>query len=77
VEIHDSTFQSNTAYDVSSSKTLIVSRNFLNFLYIPAHHMEQFQMTTALSILLGSSLILAQRVRLRIGFHFHHFPAPS
>jgi hypothetical protein len=37
--------------------------------------MKPFQMTTALSFLLGSSLILAQRVRLRIGFHLYHFSA--
>jgi hypothetical protein len=34
-------------------------------------------MTTALSILLDSSLLLAQRVRLRVGFHLHYFLAPS
>jgi hypothetical protein len=39
--------------------------------------MEQFRMATALLILLGSSVILAQRVRLRVGFHLHYSSALS
>jgi hypothetical protein len=79
VEIHDSTFQSNTATEAFVSNSDAVFRNFFEIspLQFPARHWNYLWLDDAPSIPLGLQRNLAQLASVRASFPFHCFVAPS